>query len=112
MQVRESEGNVRKGIYHLIASRHVGAGEHFLPVGVLLLHVLPAALLYAAQAAHISFCWSFFLHIITAITGAVSLLSLSLSSVCTVAVDCCFIQQMRFSGKFDLLAFDICLLET
>ena len=115
LQVRErGKGNIRISVYHLIASRHVGAGEHVLPVGVLLLQVLPATLLYAAQAAHISFCWTFLLHIITAFTGGMSLQFVTTFSITamhcywsptvTTAVDCCFIQQMLFHGTFDNLS--------
>lgn len=56
-------GQARMKLAHqLIASGHVSAGQHLLPVGVLLLQVLPVALLYAAQAAHISFCRTFLLY--------------------------------------------------
>lgn len=48
--------------HQLIAPGHVRAGEHFLPIDVLLLQVLPVALLYAAQAADISFCGTFLLN--------------------------------------------------
>ena len=54
-------GLTDSGTYHLIGPGHVAALQHLLPVGVLLLQILPVALLYAAQAADVSVCGSLFL---------------------------------------------------